>query len=127
MSAYCLSFISASSLPGEDGEYYQFVYFDSKNHMRGASSPFNFKSPANFDDLVEEEMDEDNDMLFITTRQTQLEKQISELTTEKDVVEQVSIVNSNMAAAIFFIRLQTCYFYSGCYGLDICQFAKLSR
>lgn len=83
-----LFFVQAASLPGDDGEYYQFVYFDGKSHMRGASSPFTFRQSHNFD-LVEEVMSEDSDMLFITTRQTQLETQITELQTKYDHLQQV--------------------------------------
>jgi len=56
--------------------------------MRGASTPFQFRSPR-ADDYVEEEMSEDGDMLFITSRQGHLEEQIQKLQKDCDTLLQV--------------------------------------
>ena len=65
-------------LPKADGEYYQFVYFNDKGKMCGASSPFYFMNPRHEDDLVEETMSDDADMLYITTKRGQLAQKTKE-------------------------------------------------
>ncbi|XP_067933490.1 calcium-binding and coiled-coil domain-containing protein 1-like [Watersipora subatra] len=64
-------------LPKEDGEYYQFVYFNGKGKMCGTSSPFYFHQPRH-EEFVEEVMQDDADMLYITTKRGQLEEKKQE-------------------------------------------------
>ncbi|ESO93595.1 hypothetical protein LOTGIDRAFT_58591, partial [Lottia gigantea] len=61
----------AHNLPDDDGEFYQFCYVTSSGHIRGASTPFQFKRPS-AGDFVEVE-DEDNDMLIVQEKTIYLE------------------------------------------------------
>lgn len=81
------NFFSAQNLPRDDGEFYQFVYFNDRNKMCGASTPFQFKTPRN-DDLIEQEL-EDEDFLHITTNTLILEEKIRKIELEKEMLNQV--------------------------------------
>lgn len=82
-------FIVATNLPKEDGEFYQFIYINDKGKMCGASSPFQFRAPRS-EDYVTEDMQDDNDMVFITTRHVKLEEKIESLEQEQDRLARVS-------------------------------------
>ena len=55
---------AAHSLPEDDGEFYQFCYV-GEGQVRGASVPFQFKSPRG-EDFVEVEGDED--LMIVRTK-----------------------------------------------------------
>lgn len=76
----------AQTLPKDDGEFYQFVYFNDRNKMCGASSPFQFREPRN-DDLVEQEVEDD--ILLITTNRLVLEEKLRHMELERDQLNEV--------------------------------------
>ena len=61
-------------MPSDDGEFYQFCYVTSTGHVRGASTPFQFKVPF-VDELIEIE-DENGELLVIKTKTAVLEEQL---------------------------------------------------
>lgn len=64
MSRCPLTYYSDYYLPKDEIEFYQFCYIDSNGKVRGASTPFCFKNPA------EQSLDSspDDDLLVITTQ-----------------------------------------------------------
>ena len=68
-------------MPGDDGEFYQFCYVSSSGQIRGASTPFQFKSPS-AGDFVELE-DEEADMLVIKSKTIYLQENIQHMESEK--------------------------------------------
>lgn len=76
--------------------------------MRGASSPFTFRSPRN-DDFVEEELADDSDMLVITTRQMQLESELDVLRCEKGKLEQVGSQNCSALEQPMRVSMNQCW------------------
>lgn len=52
-------------IPKDDGEFYQFCYVDSNGHVKGASTPFCFRNPAetSLDSSLEK------DLLVVTTQE----------------------------------------------------------
>ncbi|XP_061109938.1 tax1-binding protein 1 homolog A isoform X1 [Conger conger] len=66
-------------LPKDDGEFYQFCYVTHSGEVRGASTPFQFRSatpPA--DELLALEDDSNSDILVITSRTSLLEQKVEE-------------------------------------------------
>lgn len=55
-------------LPKDEIEFYQFCYVDSTGQVRGASTPFCFRSPAE----QSLEISPDDDLLVITTQVSDL-------------------------------------------------------
>ncbi|XP_077996546.1 uncharacterized protein LOC144449873 [Glandiceps talaboti] len=72
---------SAYYLPKEDGEFYQFVYVNKNGEVKGASTPFQFKTPT-ADDFIEIE-DENTDMLLIKTKTAFCEERLNQANEEK--------------------------------------------
>lgn len=87
-----MSVLVASILPKDDGEFYQFAYFNGKKKMCGASSPFQFRAPRS-EDFVEEDMPDDEEMLLITTKQVQLEENLNKLEDERRTLSKVWYCN----------------------------------
>ena len=63
-TVHVLLFFTAHVLPEDDGEFYQFCYVGG-GQVRGASVPFQFKSPRG-EDFVEIEGDED--LMIVRTK-----------------------------------------------------------
>ncbi|KAJ7987563.1 hypothetical protein DPEC_G00327780 [Dallia pectoralis] len=82
-------FFTAYYLPKDDAEFYQFCYVDSTGLVRGASTPFCFKTPEeqSTDNSLE------NDLVIITTqekvdeREKEQEELVRELKQQKDLNE----------------------------------------
>ncbi|XP_070550388.1 tax1-binding protein 1 homolog B-like [Ptychodera flava] len=71
---------SSYYLPKEDGEFYQFVYVNRSGEVKGASTPFQFKTPS-ADDFIEIE-DENTDMLLIKTKTAFCEERLTQANEE---------------------------------------------
>ena len=82
---------TASSLPKDDGEFYQFCYVTSSGQVRGASTPFQFKQPG-ADDFVEIIDDEDNDLLVVKSKTLALEDDLMKALIEKENILKVDII-----------------------------------
>ncbi len=82
--------VAAHALPKDDGEFYQFCYVSSSGHVRGASTPFQFKRPSS-DDFVEIE-DEDNDMMIIKSKSRVLQDDLAHALEEKEKMTKVTMV-----------------------------------
>ena len=80
-------FLTASSLPGDDGEFYQFCYVTSSGKVRGASTPFQFKRPS-ADQFVEIE-DLDDDIMVIKSKTSALEEELGSVRKEKETLVKV--------------------------------------
>ena len=84
----CL-FLVASSLPDDDGEFYQFCYIGESGQVRGASVPFQFSTIR--EEFVEVE-DEDNDILVIKSKTTVLEDELQKALEEEKNLKKVRLV-----------------------------------
>lgn len=85
-----LYFVSlATSLPKDDGEFYQFCYVTNAGQVRGASTPFQFKQPSAKEYIAVE--DEDNDIMVIKTRTTALEEDLRKAAFENENLEKVGM------------------------------------
>ncbi|CAK6977335.1 calcium-binding and coiled-coil domain-containing protein 2-like isoform X2 [Scomber scombrus] len=80
-------------LPKDEIEFYQFCYVDSGGQVRGASTPFSFKSPV--EQNLESNMDDD--LLVITTQEqvdqsvrekAELMKEMDQIREEKDSLKK---------------------------------------
>jgi len=91
---HCCIFIqfAGSKLPKDDGEFYQFCYVAASGHVRGASSPFQFKHPMT-DDLIEIE-DENGELLVIRTKTAVLEDQLKKANEARAELKQVTPISS---------------------------------
>ncbi|XP_041962247.1 tax1-binding protein 1 homolog B isoform X1 [Alosa sapidissima] len=75
-------------VPNDDGEFYQFCYVSHKGEIRGASTPFQFRSGTpTEDELLAVEDDANSDILVVTTKASFLEQKLEELRVEKEAVE----------------------------------------
>jgi len=63
--------ITASRLPGEDHEFYQFCYVTKQGSVRGASTPFQFRPPTENDCLLQ--VEDENGMIILQTKSDALE------------------------------------------------------
>lgn len=76
-------------VPNDDGEFYQFCYVSHKGEIRGASTPFLFRSATpTEDELLAVEDDAHSDILVVTTKASFLEQKLEELRVEKEAVER---------------------------------------
>lgn len=82
-------------LPKDEIEFYQFCYVDSTGQVRGASTPFCFKSP------VEQNMESsmDDDLLVITT-QEQVEQSVREKAELMKELDQIREENETLKKAL---------------------------
>lgn len=60
-------------LPNDDGEFYQFCYVTYKGEIRGASTPFQFRTASPVEELLTMEDEGNSDMLVVTTKAGLLE------------------------------------------------------
>ncbi|KAI0227011.1 hypothetical protein LSAT2_022521 [Lamellibrachia satsuma] len=77
----CVTF-EGSSMPREDGEFYQFCYVTSNGLVRGASTPFQLRQPG-MDDYVEVE-DMEDDIMVVKTRTSALEDDLKTVLLAKE-------------------------------------------
>ena len=95
----------AHNLPKDDGEFYQFCYVSSTGHVRGASTPFQFKKPS-ADDFITIE-DEEDGMMVVKSKTVALEEDLVVAVREKEKLQRVrfSVGNSwhNLYLQIMFI------------------------
>ncbi|ESO09892.1 hypothetical protein HELRODRAFT_190319 [Helobdella robusta] len=75
-----------NKMPGEDEEFYQFCYVTSSGQVKGASTPFQFKS-AFTDDLIEVE-DENDDVMIVKTRTSVLEERLEKANNDQLLTKQ---------------------------------------
>jgi len=81
----------AHTLPADDGDFYQFCYVSSSGHVRGASTPFQFRRPGS-DDYVAVE-DEDDDMMIVKTKTRVLEDKIEQAEKDKnEIAKKLSLL-----------------------------------
>lgn len=78
---------TAHKLPKDDGEFYQFCYVSSANHIRGASTPFQFHRPGS-DEFVEVE-DEETNMLVIRSKTIFLQENLQMAQSQKQKLQEV--------------------------------------
>jgi SKICH domain len=92
MLVLAICFSVAAVLPKDDGEFYQFCYVTSKGHVRGLSSPFQFRKSVSFSsslsDLVEIE-DENGELLIIKSKTAYLDEQLKKATEKCSMLTQV--------------------------------------
>ncbi|KAJ8354443.1 hypothetical protein SKAU_G00220100 [Synaphobranchus kaupii] len=71
-------------VPNDDGEFYQFCYVSHKGEIRGASTPFQFRTCNPADDLLTVEDENNSDILVVTTKAGLLEQKLEEARKEKE-------------------------------------------
>ncbi|KAJ8415888.1 hypothetical protein AAFF_G00404450 [Aldrovandia affinis] len=71
-------------VPNDDGEFYQFCYVTHKGEIRGASTPFQFRTIHPGDDLLTVEDENNSDILVVTTKAGMLELKVEEAQREKE-------------------------------------------
>uniref|UniRef100_A0A674GG51 Tax1 binding protein 1 n=1 Tax=Taeniopygia guttata TaxID=59729 RepID=A0A674GG51_TAEGU len=79
-------------LPNDDGEFYQFCYVTYKGEIRGASTPFQFRTSSPVEELLTMEDEGNSDMLVVTTKAGLLEFKIEKILKEKEELLKVTSV-----------------------------------
>ncbi|XP_052552766.1 tax1-binding protein 1 isoform X3 [Tympanuchus pallidicinctus] len=79
-------------LPNDDGEFYQFCYVTHKGEIRGASTPFQFRTSSPVEELLTMEDEGNSDMLVVTTKAGLLEFKIEKIIKEKEELLKVTSV-----------------------------------
>lgn len=82
-------------LPKDEIEFYQFCYVDSTGQVRGASTPFCFKSPSE----QSLESSPEDDLLVITT-QDQVEQSLREKAEMQKELDQIKAENKTLRSAL---------------------------
>ncbi|XP_030406709.1 tax1-binding protein 1 isoform X2 [Gopherus evgoodei] len=77
-------------LPNDDGEFYQFCYVTHKGEIRGASTPFQFRTSSPVEELLTMEDEGNSDMLVVTTKAGLLEFKIEKTMKEKEELLKVT-------------------------------------
>ncbi|KAM4793008.1 tax1-binding protein 1 isoform 2-T2 [Cyanocitta cristata] len=72
----CVLTFQGYYLPNDDGEFYQFCYVTYKGEIRGASTPFQFRTSSPVEELLTMEDEGNSDMLVVTTKAGLLEDNI---------------------------------------------------
>uniref|UniRef100_A0A803V1R7 Tax1 binding protein 1 n=1 Tax=Ficedula albicollis TaxID=59894 RepID=A0A803V1R7_FICAL len=72
----CVLTFQGYYLPNDDGEFYQFCYVTYKGEIRGASTPFQFRTASPVEELLTMEDEGNSDMLVVTTKAGLLEDNI---------------------------------------------------
>uniref|UniRef100_A0A8C4XSF0 Tax1 binding protein 1 n=1 Tax=Falco tinnunculus TaxID=100819 RepID=A0A8C4XSF0_FALTI len=72
----CVLTFQGYYLPNDDGEFYQFCYVTHKGEIRGASTPFQFRTSSPIEELLTMEDEGNSDMLVVTTKAGLLETNI---------------------------------------------------
>ncbi|XP_064023087.1 tax1-binding protein 1 isoform X2 [Pogoniulus pusillus] len=72
----CVLTFQGYYLPNDDGEFYQFCYVTHRGEIRGASTPFQFRTSSPVEELLTMEDEGNSDMLVVTTKAGLLESNI---------------------------------------------------
>ncbi|XP_005297051.2 tax1-binding protein 1 isoform X3 [Chrysemys picta bellii] len=86
----CLLSFQGYYLPNDDGEFYQFCYVTHKGEIRGASTPFQFRTSSPVEELLTMEDEGNSDMLVVTTKAGLLEFKIEKTMKEKEELLKVA-------------------------------------
>ncbi|KAM7175760.1 tax1-binding protein 1 isoform 4-T5 [Macrochelys suwanniensis] len=85
----CVLSFQGYYLPNDDGEFYQFCYVTHKGEIRGASTPFQFRTSSPVEELLTMEDEGNSDMLVVTTKAGLLEFKIEKTMKEKEELLKV--------------------------------------
>ncbi|KAM9308522.1 tax1-binding protein 1 [Gastrophryne carolinensis] len=88
----CVLTFQGYYLPNDDGEFYQFCYVTHKGEIRGASTPFQFRTSSPIDELLTMEDEGHSDMLVVTTKAGLLELKIEKAMKEKEELQKITAV-----------------------------------
>ncbi|XP_068092158.1 tax1-binding protein 1 isoform X2 [Hyperolius riggenbachi] len=88
----CVLTFQGYYLPNDDGEFYQFCYVTHKGEIRGASTPFQFRTSSPVDELLTMEDEGHSDMLVVTTKAGLLELKIEKAMKEKEELQKITSV-----------------------------------
>uniref|UniRef100_A0A674GY74 Tax1 binding protein 1 n=1 Tax=Taeniopygia guttata TaxID=59729 RepID=A0A674GY74_TAEGU len=88
----CVLTFQGYYLPNDDGEFYQFCYVTYKGEIRGASTPFQFRTSSPVEELLTMEDEGNSDMLVVTTKAGLLEFKIEKILKEKEELLKVTSV-----------------------------------
>ncbi|KAJ6666544.1 hypothetical protein lerEdw1_020267 [Lerista edwardsae] len=86
----CVLSFQGYYLPNDDGEFYQFCYVTHKGEIRGASTPFQFRTTSPVEELLTMEDEGNSDMLVVTTKAGLLEFKIEKTMKEKEELLKVT-------------------------------------
>ncbi|XP_013907982.1 PREDICTED: tax1-binding protein 1 isoform X1 [Thamnophis sirtalis] len=86
----CVLSFQGYYLPNDDGEFYQFCYVTHKGEIRGASTPFQFRTSSPVEELLTMEDEGNSDMLVVTTKSGLLEFKIEKILKEKEELLKVT-------------------------------------
>ncbi|TRY93306.1 hypothetical protein DNTS_010857 [Danionella cerebrum] len=81
-------------VPNDDGEFYQFCYVTHKGEIRGASTPFQFRSNSpTEEELLTMEDEAGSDILVVTTKASYLEQKMEQIQQEKkELLESLDVL-----------------------------------
>ncbi|XP_061206988.1 tax1-binding protein 1 isoform X1 [Neopsephotus bourkii] len=96
----CVLTFQGYYLPNDDGEFYQFCYVTHKGEIRGASTPFQFRTSSPIEELLTMEDEGNSDMLVVTTKAGLLEFKIEKIIKEKEELLKVTSVLENETAQL---------------------------
>ncbi|KAM4688370.1 tax1-binding protein 1 isoform 1-T1 [Discoglossus pictus] len=96
----CVLTFQGYYLPNDDGEFYQFCYVTHKGEIRGASTPFQFRSSSPVDELLTMEDEGLSDMLVVTTKAGLLELKIEKTMKEKEELVKITTVLEKESAQL---------------------------
>lgn len=88
----CVLTFQGYYLPNDDGEFYQFCYVTHKGEIRGASTPFQFRTSSPVDELLTMEDEGHSDMLVVTTKAGLLELKIEKTMKEKEELQKITAI-----------------------------------
>ncbi|XP_015261284.1 PREDICTED: tax1-binding protein 1 isoform X2 [Gekko japonicus] len=86
----CVLSFQGYYLPNDDGEFYQFCYVTHKGEIRGASTPFQFRTSSPVEELLTMEDEGNSDMLVVTTKAGLLEFKIEKTMKEKEELLKIT-------------------------------------
>ncbi|XP_014376718.1 tax1-binding protein 1 [Alligator sinensis] len=86
----CVLTFQGYYLPNDDGEFYQFCYVTHKGEIRGASTPFQFRTSSPIEELLTMEDEGNSDMLVVTTKAGLLEFKIEKTMKEKEELLKIT-------------------------------------
>ncbi|NXY87030.1 TAXB1 protein, partial [Alcedo cyanopectus] len=94
----CVLTFQGYYLPNDDGEFYQFCYVTHKGEIRGASTPFQFRTSSPVEELLTMEDEGNSDMLVVTTKAGLLEFKIEKIIKEKEeLLKETSVLEKETA------------------------------
>ncbi|XP_059674375.1 tax1-binding protein 1 isoform X2 [Gavia stellata] len=94
----CVLTFQGYYLPNDDGDFYQFCYVTHKGEIRGASTPFQFRTSSPVEELLTMEDEGNSDMLVVTTKAGLLEFKIEKIIKEKeDLLKVTSVLEKETA------------------------------